>query len=37
MAAAGFSRSADLLRERLASVGCDPVAVRIVTDLGQRL
>jgi hypothetical protein len=30
------SRAADLLREHLASVGCDPLALRIVTELGWR-
>ena len=36
-AAAGeFSRAADMLREHLANVGCDPLAIRIVTDLGRR-
>ncbi len=30
-------RAADLLREHLASVGCDPLARRIVTDLRQRM
>jgi hypothetical protein len=35
-AAGNFSRAADLLRELLASVGCDPLALRIVTDLGRR-
>ena len=28
--------AADLLRDHLASVGCDPVALRIVTELRQR-
>lgn len=37
MAAAGnFARAADLLREHLASVGCDPLALRIVTELGRK-
>ena len=35
-AAGNLSRAADLLREHLASVGCDPLALRIVTDLRQR-
>ena len=30
-------RAADLLREHLASVGCDPLARRIVTDLRQGM
>ena len=36
-AAGNFSRAADLLREQLASVGCDPLALRIVTDLRRRV
>jgi hypothetical protein len=36
-AAGDIRRAADLLREHLASVGCDPLARRIVTDLRQRL
>jgi hypothetical protein len=36
-AAGNLSRAADLLRDHLASVGCDPLALRIVTDLGQRM
>ncbi len=35
-AAGNVSRATDLLREHLASVGCDPLALRIVTDLRQR-
>jgi hypothetical protein len=35
-AAGNLGRAADLLREHLASVGCDPVALRIVTELRQR-
>ncbi len=35
-AAGNVSRATDLLREHLASVGCDPVALRIVTDLRRR-
>jgi hypothetical protein len=35
-AAGNLSRAADLLRDHLASVGCDPLALRIVADLGQR-
>jgi hypothetical protein len=36
-AAAGkVSRATDLLREHLASVGCDPLALHIVTDLRRR-
>jgi hypothetical protein len=31
-----FARASDLLREHLASVGCDPLAVRIVADLRRR-
>jgi hypothetical protein len=29
-------RASDLLREHLATVGCDPLAVRITADLGHR-
>ena len=36
-AAGNIRRAADLLREHLASVGCDPLARRIVTDLRQRM
>jgi hypothetical protein len=36
-AAGNVRRAADLLREHLASVGCDPLARRIVTDLRQRM
>jgi hypothetical protein len=35
-AAGNVSRATDLLREHLASVGCDPLAVRIVTDFRRR-
>jgi hypothetical protein len=35
-ATGNLGRAADLLREHLASVGCDPVALRIVRELGQR-
>jgi hypothetical protein len=35
-AAGNLGRAADLLREHLASVGCDPLALRIVTELRQR-
>jgi hypothetical protein len=35
-AAGNLSRAADLLREHLASVGCDPIALRIVTELRRR-
>jgi hypothetical protein len=31
-----FARASDLLREHLASIGCDPLAVRIVADLRRR-
>jgi hypothetical protein len=34
--AGNFSRAADLLREHLASVGCDPLALGIVTELQRR-
>jgi hypothetical protein len=36
-AAGNIRRAADLLLEHLASVGCDPLAGRIVTDLRQRM
>jgi hypothetical protein len=35
-AAGDVSRATDLLREHLASVGCDPLALRVVTDLRRR-
>ncbi len=35
-AAGNVSRATDLLREHLASVGCDPLALRIVTELRRR-
>jgi hypothetical protein len=35
-AAGDIRRATDLLREHLAGVGCDPVALRIVTDLRRR-
>ena len=35
-AAGDVSRATDLLREHLASVGCDPLALRIVTGLRRR-
>jgi len=35
-AAGDLGRAGDLLREHLASVGCDPLALRIVTELRQR-
>jgi hypothetical protein len=35
-AAGNVSRATDLLREHLASVGCDPLALRIVADLRRR-
>ena len=35
-AAGNHSRAADLVREHLASVGCDPLALRIVTELRPR-
>ncbi len=35
-AAGNVSRAADLLREHLASVGCDPLALQIVARLGRR-
>ncbi|HEV8064043.1 MAG TPA: hypothetical protein VGP46_04385 [Acidimicrobiales bacterium] len=36
-AAAGLlARATDLLREHLANVGCDPVALRVVAELRQR-
>jgi len=34
--AGNLGRAADLLREHLASVGCDPLALRIVAELRQR-
>src|SRR5579875_2575442 len=34
--AGNLGRAADLLREHLASVGCDPLAQRIVTGLRRR-
>ncbi|MGH9120434.1 MAG: hypothetical protein ACRDYC_00575 [Acidimicrobiales bacterium] len=34
--AGNLARAADLLREHVASVGCDPLAVSIVTDLARR-
>ena len=36
-AAGNFSRATDLLHEHLASVGCDPLALHIVTDLRRRI
>jgi hypothetical protein len=36
-AAGNVHRAADLLREHLASVGCDPLARRIVTELQRRM
>ena len=36
-AAGDVRRATDLLREHLASVGCDPLARRIVNDLRQRM
>jgi hypothetical protein len=37
-AAAGeVDRASDLLRELLASVGCDPLALRIVSDFRNRM
>jgi hypothetical protein len=36
-AAGNLTRAADMLHEHLASVGCDPLAMRILTDLQQRL
>jgi hypothetical protein len=36
-AAGNVRRAADLLREHLASVGCDPLARRIVTDLRKQM
>jgi hypothetical protein len=36
-AAGNVRRAADLLREHLASVGCDPLARRIVTELQRRM
>ncbi|HEX4217224.1 MAG TPA: hypothetical protein VHZ02_02545 [Acidimicrobiales bacterium] len=35
-AAGNVGRAGDLLREHLAGVGCDPLALRIVTDLRRR-
>ena len=35
-AAGNVSRAAGLLREHLASIGCDPLALRIVIDLQRR-
>jgi hypothetical protein len=35
-AVGNLGRAADLLREHLASVGCDPLALRIVTELRPR-
>jgi hypothetical protein len=35
-AAGNHSRAADLLREHLANVGCDPLALRIVAELRWR-
>jgi len=35
-AAGNVSRATDLLREHLASVGCDPLAVRIVARIRRR-
>jgi hypothetical protein len=35
-AAGNISRAADLLREHLASVGCDPLALCIVAELRRR-
>jgi hypothetical protein len=35
-AAGNHNRAADLLREHLASAGCDPLALRIVTELRRR-
>ena len=34
--AGNLGRAADLLREHLASVGCDPLALRIVAELRER-
>ena len=36
-AAGNIRRAADLLREHLANVGCDPLARRIVRDLSPRM
>jgi hypothetical protein len=36
VASGNFGRASDLLREHLASIGCDPLAVRIVADLRWR-
>jgi hypothetical protein len=35
-AAHNFDRAADLLRELLAAIGCDPLAMRIVINLAER-
>jgi hypothetical protein len=35
-AVGNLGRAADLLREHLANVGCDPIALRIVSELRQR-
>jgi hypothetical protein len=35
-ASCNFGRASDLLREHLASIGCDPLAIRIVLDLQRR-
>ena len=35
-AAGNLDRAIDLLREHLASVGCDPLALRIVAELQRR-
>jgi hypothetical protein len=34
--ARNFDRAADLLRELVAAIGCDPLAMRIVIDLAER-
>ena len=36
VAAGNVSHATDLLREHLASIGCDPLALRIVTDFLRR-
>jgi DNA-binding GntR family transcriptional regulator len=36
-AAGNFPRAGDLIREHLASVGCDPLALRIVISLRRRM
>jgi hypothetical protein len=36
-AAGNFTRAADLIRDHLASVGCDPLALRIVINLRRRM